>query len=47
MNFLRLPVIQIKQDFSENDSLPVHRRKDMEAPTLPGDSKNYCHLWRQ
>lgn len=36
MNIFRHPVIQIKQDVSETGSLPVHRRKYMEAPTPPG-----------
>jgi hypothetical protein len=36
MNFFGHPVIQSKQDVSETGSLPVHRRKDMEAPTPPG-----------
>jgi hypothetical protein len=35
MNFFRRPVTQIKQDVSETGSLPVHTRKDMEAPTPP------------
>ena len=36
MNLFHHPVIKIKQDVSETGSLPVHRRKDVEAPTLSG-----------
>jgi hypothetical protein len=35
INFFRHSVVQIKQGVSETGVLPLHRRKNMEAPTPP------------
>jgi hypothetical protein len=39
MNFFRHPLFKFKQDVSEIGSLPVHRRKGMEADTPLGLNK--------